>query len=180
MKNWLFGYASLMDPVSAARTLGASPRMIPVVLSGFGRDFGLSIRFPDHYRCAHCKGRVYGVAAADCQPDSSSCLAGFALPVSLSQLEACDRREVSYRRVEVSECCEPALPGRVWVYCGLPEFRVPPGVLPLAYWQMIEQAAASHPAGELILSDRPDLPLRDLEFIRYTSLVPEGECACLQ
>lgn len=151
--------------------------MEPVVVPGWQRDFDLSILNPAHYRCRRCRGVLEGVAAADAQPSRGARMAAVAIAVDEAQLRACDRREQTYMRVQVMRL--PGLPGIAWVYQGRKERRKGARLLPLGYWQKMEQAAEIHPYGEMILGDKPDIPMPDLEFVRYLDAEPEGICRCL-
>ena len=179
MQHWLIGYGSLMDRASAERTLGAGLSMLPVVLDSWRRDFGLAISRSANYRCRVCLGGTEGIAAADAQPSEGSQLAAVAIRVDLLQLQDADQRETSYRRVALPSSAS-SLPGTSWIYQGLSKHRLGASVVPAEYWALIAAAAKGHPAGKLILQDRPSLPLADLEFVRYQEAEPLGQCECWQ
>jgi hypothetical protein len=68
-----------MDRASAERTLGTDIELVPVVLTGWQRDFNLAISNSSHYRCRICAGGRQGIAAADAQPAAGSSMAAMAI-----------------------------------------------------------------------------------------------------
>ena len=166
-----------MDQASAERTLGAGIELVPVVLTGWQRDFNLAISNSSHYRCRICAGGRQGIAAADAQPAAGSSMAAMAIKVSEQQLIDADQREISYQRVQVTDKDLP-LEGLVWIYQGLAKHRDGAKVLPAEYWQLIARAAEQHPFRASILKEAPKLPLADLELIRYNGKQIQGACSC--
>lgn len=63
------------------------------------------------------------VAFLDLVGGAGAAVNGVLLPVSGAEIEALDRRERNYRRVEVSGLVTPRAAGRVWTYVGSPDGR---------------------------------------------------------
>ena len=63
------------------------------------------------------------VAFLDIEPDPSAGVTGVCMPVSARDLEALDRRERNYDRVDVTDAIAPSPDRRVWAYRGSEEGR---------------------------------------------------------
>jgi hypothetical protein len=63
------------------------------------------------------------VAFLTIDPEAGAGVNGVAFPVADGELPGLDDRERNYRRVDVTEHVEAALPGRVWAYVGVEAAR---------------------------------------------------------
>ena len=151
--HWVFGYGSLVDPQSAAETIGRIPPMIPSVLPGWRRRWnGLTDnRVERRYLCLDCGGAPAWVVCLNCEPDAGSECSGVLVGVTDAELAALDDRERRYDRTRVgADAFVPPAPADtpVWIYERKPELvldRLPPGeraVLPSAYLALVEKAIA--------------------------------------
>jgi cation transport regulator ChaC len=115
--EWVFGYASLVPDGAGGgaveaeltgyrRCLGVAHdnrRVIPGYKTYFSREDGSQ---PDIY-----------VAFFDLEVADGMTVSGLALPVDSDRLEALDRRELNYERVDVSGLVD-GVSGQVWTYLG--------------------------------------------------------------
>lgn len=110
----LFGYASLVDPASAALTLGRPVRQVwPARLPGWCRRFSQA---RDNRRCEKTFARVddgtvperiLGLNIERCE-DRGRAPNGVLIEVSAAELDRLDLRELRYDRVEVTDQVERA------------------------------------------------------------------------
>ncbi len=63
------------------------------------------------------------VAFLDIEPDPSAAVTGVSMPVAAQDLDALDRRERNYDRIDVTDAIAPSPDGRVWAYRGSEEGR---------------------------------------------------------
>lgn len=182
----LFAYASLLAPQSAAMTLGRE-----VELGGRARLRGWRRRWtacrdnlrsektfalPDGSLPGHCLGLNVEAAGDDDGPN------GALIAVSAAELERLDRRELRYRRVDVTEAVDPLPPGigRAFAYTARPEHHapVPPdgAIIVAAYARAVERAFAALGPRELELYRRttepPPAPVVEAELVR--DRIPPG------
>lgn len=157
----VFAYGSLVSRASAATTLGRDvAELRPAALTGSRRSFTL---LRDNRACEKTFARrdddsiPEHVLALDLvAADAASRVNGALLATSERELERLDRREIRYRRVEVSTllAARSAAPfERVFAYVARPEHHVPtppPGaVIIAAYERAVEEAFAALGRGEL-------------------------------
>ena len=182
----LFAYGSLVDPESAAVTLGrqveASP---PVRLRGWRRRWSTFrdnlasektfARADDGSLPPWCLG--LNVEPAPQQPGPN----GVLLYVTSQELERLDLREMRYDRVEVSEEFEGLAVGMtVFAYTAKPRQHAPEApdgaVVISSYVAAVERAFAALGDGELELylqtTERPPVPVIDAVLVR--DHIPEG------
>ncbi len=118
----MFGYASLAALNEPAASNGC--------LRGFRRCWGVAMNnWEGGEEAKHWLDRSSGerprirIAYLDLREENGSTVNGLALPVDSARLEALDRRELNYERVEVTAAFEPELGARVFAYFGLAEAR---------------------------------------------------------
>lgn len=124
--DWVFGYGSLVSETHPVRMESSivSPRWASLL--GHRRRWNVAmenraaVSDPKHYLDPETGERpdLY-VAYLNVVADEHSQLNGLLIPVDDVGLAAFDRREVNYRRVDVSHSISPAPPGRTWCYLGL-------------------------------------------------------------
>src|SRR3954454_20541375 len=121
MADHVFAYGSLADELAA----GAPP----AVLHGHRRLWGVAMdnarTIPGYklYRCPDGRRPDVCVAFLDLHPDPEASVDGVLLDVDDAALEALDRRERQYHRVDVTEHLAAAPPGRVFAYLGREDSR---------------------------------------------------------
>ncbi|MEZ5154811.1 MAG: gamma-glutamylcyclotransferase family protein [Solirubrobacterales bacterium] len=160
MEIAVFAYGSLVSRPSAELTLGrAVPVRAPAALRGYGRGFTL-IR--DNRRCEKTFARRDDgwvpdhVLALNLDPGvPEQEVNGALIDVSVEELADLDRRELRYRRIDVTERIGDAAAafGRVYTYVARGEHHapVPPvsAVVLSSYERTVEEAFAGLGAGEL-------------------------------
>jgi len=115
--EWVFGYASLVPD-------GAGDDAREAVLTGYRRCLGVAHdnrRVIPGYKTYFSREdgsrpEVY-VAFFDLEVADGMTVAGLAFPVGAERLEALDKRELNYERVDVTGLVD-GVPGRVWTYLG--------------------------------------------------------------
>jgi hypothetical protein len=177
----LFAYASLVDPGSAAITLGRE-----VELAGRARLRGWRRRWTtcrDNLRSEKSFALEDGSVPSYClglnvepEPGAAGGANGALIAVSVAELERLDRRELRYDRADVTAVIDPLPPGieRVFAYTAKPERHAPaapPGAIVIAaYAQAVEQAFAKLGEGELDLyratTDPPPAPVLEAALVR--------------
>lgn len=187
MTSWLFAYGSLMSAASAARTLGREPHVVPVILSGWQRDFDLRIYdHPAVYACVGCGGGVPLTVALDCQPSAGQIVNGVLIEVTPDELGLLDGRELHYDRVALSAwALEGDVPaaGDLYVYRGKPQFRggLDGHVLPSSYVEVVSRAAASVSPEFAVqyssTSSEPSCPVRACAFVGAEAKFG-ADCCC--
>ncbi|MEM8781848.1 MAG: gamma-glutamylcyclotransferase family protein [Planctomycetota bacterium] len=148
---FLFGYGSLFDPASAAKTAGRSyerSELWPAWLEGYARSWDVfdHVRFEDD-------DEATPTVFLNLRAEPEAKCNGVLIPVEPGMWDAFDRRERSYRRVEVTERITPCPPGRVFTYVGVSPWVPPPGdaVVPASYEAMVAEAVAAW--GEKVSAD---------------------------
>ncbi len=120
--EWVFGYASLVPD-------GAGAGAVEAELAGHRRTLGVAHdnrRIVPGYKTYHrrddgSRPDVY-VAFFDLEVAPGVAVSGLALPVGPDRLDALDRREANYERVDVTGMVT-GVTGRVWTYMGRAESR---------------------------------------------------------
>lgn len=128
MKHYVFGYGSLINPVSLGRTLGRvvdAAELQPAYLQGYQRFWGLI-------------ETVFSVALAkpvnavflDIRPNPTSQCNGVVVHVTDAEFAALLLRERNYDRIDVTDkLVTPPADGRVTVFAGRGEHQVTPAAL---------------------------------------------------
>ena len=183
----VFGYGSLADPASAARTLGR-PVAPPQVgrLPGWRRRWSLA---RDNLRVE----KTFAVAVGDLPPwilglniepgaePGGAAPNGVLVEVSEPELDRLDLREMRYDRLDVTDQVEGASGfDRVVTYVGKPEvhFPRPPdgAVVMRSYVEVVERAFDALGPGELDAfwrsTDRP--PVEVVEAVLVRDEIPPG------
>ncbi len=187
--EWLFGYGSLAAeniPADGSRT---DSRWCDV--AGYRRAWNVAARNTDRLN----DSRYYADPATGDRPDilvvfsnlrpapTDTC-DGVAIAVDADALARFDRRELNYRRVDITASVRTPLPGRVWTYVGLDEarrrFESSTGddrlVIESGYVERIEAAfAAAGPARferYLASTDPIPCPRRDLRLVHAPEIPP--------
>lgn len=124
MPEWVFGYGSLVSPAEAheVSTLGA-PR--PAELRGFERSWNVAMANADpvndgkHYvdPATGARPPIY-VAYLNVSPVQGAACNGIVIPVDADTVVGFDRRELNYRRIDVTHSITPRVTGTVWTYTG--------------------------------------------------------------
>ncbi len=132
--TWVFGYGSLVDPASLARTLGREEWVTEdfpwVCLEGYRRTWGVAM---DNRRAIPGYKRYRGedgswpevfVAFLDIEPAPGEQVWGVLARVTEDELHRLQRRERNYRLEAVGEHIVNRPPGaQVFAFVGLPEAR---------------------------------------------------------
>jgi hypothetical protein len=121
MADHVFAYGSLADDLgirARAATLYAHRRVWGVAMDNSRTIPGYKVfRLPDGVRPDVC------VAFLDLEPHAGAAVDGVLIPVTSQDLEALDRRERQYHRMDVTDTVADAPPGRVYAYLGREESR---------------------------------------------------------
>jgi cation transport regulator ChaC len=149
----VFAYGSLVDPRSAAATLGGARAPIPARLSGWRRGF---TQARDNLACEKTFALADGslpafVLGLNVHPSPGATVNGAVLTLGDEELARLDGRELRYDRVEVEvEPEDPAswsFPGPVFAYVAKREHLAlapPPGAVILrSYATAVERAFAA-------------------------------------
>lgn len=185
----VFGYGSLVDPRSAAETLGRPiARPVPARLAGHVRTWTLG---RDNLRSEKTFARPDGSLPRFClglnlEPNERSAAPNGALiEVTEAELERLDLREMRYDRVEVTEAVTgPDAPAAgfdsVFAYRARPEHHhpAPPAgaVLLASYVRAVEAAFARLGDGELTLYRRTTraVAIETIEATLVRDRIPPG------
>jgi hypothetical protein len=184
----VFAYASLVDPASAAATLGRPVELAAMArLAGWRRRWSVArdnhaseksfARADDGCRPRYCLGLNVEPGANDAEAPN-----GALIEVSEAELRRLDLREIRYRRVEVTDALAE-LPGaidRVFAYAARPDRFAPtppPGAVIIAtYPRLVEAAFAALGDGHLELYRRttepPPVPV--VEAVLVEDRIPPG------
>jgi cation transport regulator ChaC len=174
--RWVFGYGSLVSPVSFGATLGRSLTVGDdfhyAVLAGFGRRW--------NYGVGHATGtfgqaeyHIVALGVVDSAGEAANGVVGW---VTDDELVRLDRREVDYDRVDVTDLIETsvAVKGRVETYVPKPEsvaryerYRdTRTGAVEQRYWDLVAGAFAAFGLAErrryLDTTPPPDVPVLEL------------------
>lgn len=111
MNTYVFGYGSLINRMSIARTTVREPKVEELVanrLHGYGRiwDFKAQVR-------SELLGRVINGVFLNIRPDTLGTVNGVTFPVTAQELERLQVRERNYTMIECGADLEFAVPGRV-------------------------------------------------------------------
>ena len=114
---YLFGYGSLINLDSAAKTLGRSlPRELvqPAWLDGYQRSWTVFDRatFVDGDRV----GQAVHIIFLNLEPRQGATCRGVLIPLQPGDLDRFDQREKAYDRVDVTARIRPAIRSRVYTY----------------------------------------------------------------
>lgn len=122
---YVFGYGSLVELKQPLALDGRLHPAMPGRLRGFRRRWCVAMNNWEtsedekHFLdpASGLKPRV-AVAYLDLEEAAGEAVNGLAVPVDARRLAELDRREVNYRRLEVSAAFEPATPHAVFAYRG--------------------------------------------------------------
>lgn len=114
----VFGYGSLINPKSVAKTLGrtlSADEMVACRLRGYRREWeAVDTVWVREAAPVHA-------VFLNLRPDPSSEAIGVGFYVRAAELRALDKRERHYDRVDVSRLLRPRLQGTVYTYIAKPE-----------------------------------------------------------
>jgi cation transport regulator ChaC len=184
---FVFAYGSLVHPdqlrtFEAEHGLRGEARL--AVLEGYRRAWNVAmdnrVDLPRYkfYRDARSGERPpVRVTFLNIEPEPGARVNGVVLPVSPRVLDALDRRERNYRRVDVTPHLDPSLSGIVWAYTarweGLARFRggleAGTSVIARAYLETVEEGfrrwGAQAYRTYLASTPPPPVPLRHLRRV---------------
>lgn len=179
--EFVFGYGSLSTLADPPPTRAPDPRGYVTDLPGHRRRWGVAAdnrtALPGYKRYRDADGAYPAVAVAflDLAPGAGA-VNGVCLPVSAGTLDALDRRERNYERVDVTAQLAHAL-GPTWAYVGSTEGRAQladgrargAAVVTQEYRDLVLAGFAALGSEELARfhagSDLDDLPLAVLERV---------------
>jgi len=115
--QYVFGYGSLMNPKSLARTIPGEKVLLRATLSGYQRRFNVQ-----------CGDYLY----LNIVPRAKKDVTGVVIPVNDTELEALKRREYMYACVDISSRLSEALPGPVYAFIA-PDVHIPSLKIPRTY-----------------------------------------------
>ncbi len=176
--SYVFGYASLvLESSGALETLRDHRRVWGVATDNVRAipGYKMYLRRSDGTRPA-----VY-VAFVDIDPDPSGSVTGVVRPVSAQELEALDRRERNYDRIDVTDLIDGEYDGPVWTYRGSEEGRARlrrgraegRAVVSRDYVEKVEAGLESLDGDEFgRLMASSDLPVWDLERVDLPADAP--------
>lgn len=193
MRTAVFGYGSLVDPGSAARTLGRPIGDVwPARLTGWRRRFSTA---RDNLRSEKTFARAADgwipatVLALNLERDTDGRAEspnGALIEVDTSELDRLDRRELRYDRIDVTDEVHGDVGltmwhvGRVYIYVAMPEHLAvqPPGeaVILASYVAAVESAFESLGPGELATYRRTtgSPPVEVIEARLVRGEIPDG------
>lgn len=121
LSEHVFGYGSLVADLAAEGR--------PARLVGYRRTWGVAAdnahAIPGYKRYLSPDGTAPDVFVAflDVVEDPGAAVSGLLAPVSADELNALDRRERNYERLDVTAALDAPIDGRAWTYVGSPEGR---------------------------------------------------------
>jgi cation transport regulator ChaC len=184
---FVFAYGSLVHPdqlraLAAEHGLAGEARL--AILEGYRRAWDVAmdnrLDLPGYkfYRDAQTGERPpLRVTFLNIEPASGAWVNGVVLPVSPRVLDALDRRERNYRRVDVTAHLELSLPGTVWAYSAREEalaryrrgLEADTAVIARAYLETVEEGfrrwGAQAYRTYLASTPPPPVPLRHLRRV---------------
>lgn len=101
MNTWIFGYGSLMNPKSLARTLPGPRRTLPRTLRDFQRIANVPVSGYAYLNVAEAPGRA---------------VAGICIAISQKEWAALMEREPGYDAVDVSALLDAPVEGRAFAF----------------------------------------------------------------
>lgn len=106
MSTWVFGYGSLVSPVSLGSTIGRLPvrgeNFVAADCRGWQRSWNYGYRFsPERYHGSEVS-KIDTVVALGIASDPSAVMNGVIAAVSEDELASLDQREVRYEQVDVT------------------------------------------------------------------------------
>ena len=174
--RWIFGYGSLVSPVSFGVTIGRALTVGDTfhyaVLTGYGRRWNYGVG----HATGDLDGVTYSIVALGLVAAPDETANGAIGWVTGEELERLDRREVDYDRVDVTELSAAAAPidAPVETYVPKPHavaryerFRdAGTGAIEQRYWDLVAGAFAGFGVGErrryLATTPAPDVPVLEL------------------
>ncbi len=117
----VFGYGSLINPASIARTLGrslSSDELFVTRLQGFRRVWNLVDTVVD------AAGAPRRAVFLNVEKDAATAVNGVCFHLSAEELAGFDARERNYDRIEVSDSIRPRMAGTVYTYVAKADHRV--------------------------------------------------------
>lgn len=181
----VFGYGSLVDPASAAQTLGRDvPQPEPAVLRGWRRRWSIwrDNRAHEKTFAIDPGGEVpAAILGLNIERAERALLNGALVELSAPELERLDLREMRYDRVDVTGLAEPAGAfEQVVAYTAKPQHLangVPEGAVIMArYVRAVEAAFAALGDGELeaFRETTGPLPAPAVEAVLIRDEIPPG------
>ncbi len=173
MPDYIFGYGSLLNPSSAARTMQRQlheSELRLVMLDGYRRTWGY---VTDTHFVGDPDGTTTPTVFLDVAEDAATGCNGLLLALSADELDRMDRRERGYRRVEVTGNLRESIDGRAWIYMADQGFQPAdrPGqqlIIATRYVGIVEEALQLWGAqARSVYEDSTDpvaFPLRDGEY----------------
>ena len=157
MKQYIFGYGSLVSVKDVARTLGRTPRFIyPAALKGWIREWGVVINNTETFnrciRLADGSPAPGYIAVLNVRRPAAGERAthpnGVLFEVTEAELEKMDHRETHYTRLDVTSDVVNKPTGRVYVYTGNDRFLISRAaeaaiVIPGDYHDLVRQGFGS-------------------------------------
>ena len=118
MREYIFGYGSLINRGSLIQTLGPEEfgEIVPGRIDGFQRSWSNRVE-------------ALGRTGLSVRPRAGASINGVAIEIREGYLEALDRRETGYGRLAVAE--QDLVAGRLWLYA-VPDPRPPTPDYPVA------------------------------------------------
>ena len=141
MKNFVFGYGSLINLQSAEKTLGRAVRESDVQI----------VNLVNYSRVWRLIGQVIvdnyqdpvNAAFLDIAYQNGAVSNGILIEVTSDELKKLDKREKHYRRINITQFIRPQVQdGKIFTYQGEPEFfadNFPNPVVLTQYVKMVEQ-----------------------------------------
>ncbi len=163
MKQYVFGYGSLVDPAEIALTLGHATNIVyPVYLNGYTRDWSVvvdNLAMPRRFKVTSTGLEPKLVVALNVyksnKPTNPN---GIIFEVTDNDLKQMDIRESHYERIDVTADITGAPDGIVYTYSGLThhilsadETAITDIILPGSYMDVVEKGFAA--LGEDMLAE---------------------------